>query len=186
MTIAKTNSKTPQAIAKAIIDPKPQQQILIIGGGYAGFYTAWKLEKLLRKNEAVVTLVDPLPYMTYQPFLPEVAAGSIEARHAIVPLRRHLNKCRVITARVTGIDHQKTSISVLKNISGMEVRVIAGQQIRLFGTIGRAVGNILGWVWRHPRHQVDLQQFPHVLRWYQAMMARPAVQKGFAVSLRRD
>lgn len=56
-------------------------KILIVGGGYAGFYTAWKLEKHLRKGEAEVTMVDPLPYMTYQPFLPEVAAGSIEARH---------------------------------------------------------------------------------------------------------
>jgi GST-like protein len=45
---------------------------------------------------------------------------------------------------------------------------------------------ILGWVWRHPRHQVDLQQFPHVQRWYQALMARPAVQKGFAVALHRE
>jgi GST-like protein len=45
---------------------------------------------------------------------------------------------------------------------------------------------ILGWVWRHPRHQVDLHQFPQVQRWYQALMARPAVQKGFAVALRRD
>jgi len=47
-------------------------RILIVGGGYAGFYTAKKLEKYLGKNEAEVTLVDPLPYMTYQPFLPEV------------------------------------------------------------------------------------------------------------------
>ncbi len=45
-------------------------KILIVGGGYAGFYTAWKLEKHLRKGEADVTMVDPLPYMTYQPFLP--------------------------------------------------------------------------------------------------------------------
>jgi NADH dehydrogenase len=46
-------------------------RILIVGGGYAGFYTAWKLEKELRRGEAEVTVVDPLPYMTYQPFLPE-------------------------------------------------------------------------------------------------------------------
>jgi NADH dehydrogenase FAD-containing subunit len=42
-------------------------KILIVGGGYAGFYTAWKLEKWLRPGEAEVTIVDPLPYMTYQP-----------------------------------------------------------------------------------------------------------------------
>jgi GST-like protein len=43
---------------------------------------------------------------------------------------------------------------------------------------------ILGWAWRHPRHKVDLNDFPNVKRWYDAMMARPAVQRGFAVKLR--
>jgi NADH dehydrogenase len=80
---------------------------LIVGGGYAGFYTAWKLEKQLRKGEAEVTVVDPLPYMTYQPFLPEVAAGSIEPRHAVVSHRRHLTKTNVITAKVTYVDHAR-------------------------------------------------------------------------------
>ncbi|MSZ08804.1 MAG: hypothetical protein F2621_05235, partial [Actinobacteria bacterium] len=36
-------------------------RIVIVGGGYAGFYTAFKLEKLLRRNEAEVVVVDPLP-----------------------------------------------------------------------------------------------------------------------------
>ena len=43
---------------------------------------------------------------------------------------------------------------------------------------------IFGWAWRHERHQVDLAEFPHVQRWYRALMARPAVQRGFAVPLR--
>jgi GST-like protein len=43
---------------------------------------------------------------------------------------------------------------------------------------------ILGWAWRHPRHQVDLSDFPNVERWYETMMARPAVQRGFSVALR--
>lgn len=42
---------------------------------------------------------------------------------------------------------------------------------------------ILGWVWRHPRHKVDLAEFPHVRRWYDTMMARPAVRRGFEVKL---
>ena len=65
------------------------RKILIVGGGYAGFYTAFKLEKWLARGEAEVTMVDPLPYMTYQPFLPEVAAGSMEPRHVLVSHRRH-------------------------------------------------------------------------------------------------
>jgi GST-like protein len=42
---------------------------------------------------------------------------------------------------------------------------------------------ILGWAWRHPRHKVDLAEFPHVQRWYETMMSRPGVQRGFAVKL---
>ena len=87
-------------------------KILVVGGGYAGFYTAWKLEKHLRKGEAHVTIVDPLPYMTYQPFLPEVAAGSIEARHSVVALRRHLKRTKVVTAKVTGIDHANKTATI--------------------------------------------------------------------------
>lgn len=89
------------------------RKILIVGGGYAGFYTAKKLEKWLARGEAHVTMVDPLPYMTYQPFLPEVAAGSVEPRHAVVAHRRHLKKTRVVTASVSAIDHaaQKATIT---------------------------------------------------------------------------
>jgi len=87
-------------------------KILIVGGGYAGFYTALKLEKWLRRGEAEVTVVDPLPYMTYQPFLPEVAAGSIEPRHAVVSLRRHLKKTTVVTAKVTAINHATKTATI--------------------------------------------------------------------------
>lgn len=87
-------------------------KILIVGGGYAGFYTAWKLEKWLRPGEADVTIVDPLPYMTYQPFLPEVAAGSIEPRHAVVSHRRHLRRTEILTARVTKIDHANKTATI--------------------------------------------------------------------------
>jgi len=45
---------------------------------------------------------------------------------------------------------------------------------------------ILAWAWRHPRHKVELTDFPHVARWYQALMARPGVARGFAVPLKRD
>ena len=87
-------------------------KILIVGGGYAGFYTAWKLEKHLRNSEAEVTMVDPLPYMTYQPFLPEVVAGSIEGRHAVVSHRRHLRKTNVVTGKVVNVDHANKTATV--------------------------------------------------------------------------
>jgi GST-like protein len=51
------------------------------------------------------------------------------------------------------------------------------------GAISVADFAILGWAWRHARHQVDLADFPNVKRWYETMMARPGVRRGFAVAL---
>ena len=92
-------------------------KILIVGGGYAGFYTALNLERTLRLGEAEVTIVDPLPYMTYQPFLPEIAAGSIEPRHAVISHRRHLKHASVLTAKVTSINH-KTKTATITPVLG--------------------------------------------------------------------
>jgi len=51
------------------------------------------------------------------------------------------------------------------------------------GALSIADFAILGWAWRHERHQVNLAQYPHVKRWYETMMARPATKKGFEVNL---
>ncbi len=52
------------------------------------------------------------------------------------------------------------------------------------GSLSIADFAILGWAWRHERHKVDLADFPHVQRWYRAMMARPAVKRGFDINLK--
>ncbi|MHB2209825.1 glutathione S-transferase family protein [Methylobacterium sp. CM6257] len=51
------------------------------------------------------------------------------------------------------------------------------------GPISVADFAILGWVWRHERHQISLDAYPHVQRWYQILMSRPAVKRGFEVAL---
>jgi GST-like protein len=53
------------------------------------------------------------------------------------------------------------------------------------GSLSIADFALLGWVWRHQRHQVDLADFPNVGRWYSSMMSRPAVIRGFAVPMRK-
>jgi NADH dehydrogenase len=80
-------------------------EILIVGGGYIGMYTARRLERLLRRGEATVTVVDPRGYMTYQPFLAEAAGGSVEPGHVVAPLPRVLRHTRVLTGKIVSIDH---------------------------------------------------------------------------------
>jgi NADH dehydrogenase len=80
-------------------------RILIVGGGYVGMYTALRLQRALKRSEATITVVDPQSYMTYQPFLPESAAGSLEPRHVVVPLRRVLRRCEILNGRITSVSH---------------------------------------------------------------------------------
>jgi NADH dehydrogenase len=86
-------------------------RILIAGGGYVGMYTALRLQKKLRRElrakQVEIVVVDPRSYMTYQPFLPEAAAGSVEPRHVVIPLRRVLKHCEVLTGRVESVDHSR-------------------------------------------------------------------------------
>ena len=134
MTVATTKSKTPKAVLEQVVNPAKPQRILIIGGGYAGFYAAWKLEKLLRPNEAEVTLVDPLPYMTYQPFLPEVAAGSIEPRHVIVSHRQHLRKTKLVSGRMTKVSHKDKKATVEVE-GGKQITIAYDQVIMTAGAV---------------------------------------------------
>ncbi|MDH6545669.1 NAD(P)/FAD-dependent oxidoreductase [Streptomyces lavendulae] len=90
----------------------PPTRILVVGGGYVGMYTALGLQRKLRSGEAEITVVTPEPYMTYQPFLPEAAAGSISPRHVVVPLRRVLDRCRIVIGEARRIDHAKRTATV--------------------------------------------------------------------------
>lgn len=92
------------------------KRILIVGGGYVGMYTALRLQRKLRgelrRGEVAVTVVDPQSYMTYQPFLPEAAAGNLEPRHVVAPLRRVLRRCQIMNGHVTRIDHASRRVTV--------------------------------------------------------------------------
>jgi NADH dehydrogenase len=110
---------------------KERARILVVGGGYVGMYTALRLQRKLKReldrNEVEITVVTPDPYMTYQPFLPEAAAGSISPRHVVVPLRRVLDRCRVVVGEATAIDHAGRTASVT-TLAAEEERT-AGEQL---------------------------------------------------------
>jgi len=95
---------------------KEPVRILIVGGGYVGLYTALRLQRKLKpelgRGDLEIVMVSPDPYMTYQPFLPEAAAGSISPRHVVVPLRRVLHDCRIVIGEAQSIDHAKRTVTL--------------------------------------------------------------------------
>src|SRR3954468_4118694 len=92
------------------------KHVLIVGGGYVGMYAALRLQKKMRRElkrgELEITVVDPQSYMTYQPFLPEAAAGNLEPRHVVAPLRQVLPKVRVLNGEVVRVDHARHRVAV--------------------------------------------------------------------------
>ena len=69
-----------------------------------------------------------------------------------------------------------------RRLYGVMDRRLAAQEF-FAGELSIADFAIVGWAWRHERHKVDLAEFPNVKRWYEAMMGRPAVKRGFEIAL---
>ena len=87
-------------------------RVVIAGGGYVGFCVARALRAQLNLDQVEIACIDSRAYLTYQPFLPEVAAGSIQPRHVVAPHRRNLDGVTIITGAVTAIDHAGRTVTV--------------------------------------------------------------------------
>jgi GST-like protein len=73
-----------------------------------------------------------------------------------------------------------------KRLYGVLDRRLAGRDfVATAGEPSIADFAILGWAWRHERHQVPFDELPNVAAWYERMMARPAVARGFEVPMSR-
>jgi NADH dehydrogenase len=95
--------------------------VVILGGGFAGYYSARALEKRMRaseRDEIEVTLVARDNYLTFTPMLPSVPASTLAPRHVVTPLRARLSHTRFIRAEITDIDPKQKTI----RLEGASVR----------------------------------------------------------------
>jgi NADH dehydrogenase len=107
-----------------------------VGGGYIGVYTALSLRK--RNRNVRITLISPESYMTYQSFLPEAAAGNIEPRHVVVPLRRALKSVRLITGALQSLDHDRRTARVVP-VEGESYEIAYDHVVIGVGSISRVL-----------------------------------------------
>ena len=99
----------------------PPRHILVVGAGFAGLYAAMGLKGAVAAGHRV-TVINQESFFQYQPFLPEVASGTIDPRAAVVPLRRVLKHCRIVIGEVTRVDHAAREAHV--RTSGGDERTI--------------------------------------------------------------
>src|SRR3954463_2952137 len=78
--------------------------VVVVGGGFAGFFAARTLERLLPPDAADLTLISATDHLCYSPLLPEVASGRLDPRRIAVPLHAPLRRTRIVQAAVAGGD----------------------------------------------------------------------------------
>jgi NADH:ubiquinone reductase (H+-translocating) len=78
--------------------------VVIAGGGFAGASAARCLERKMPTQSTRLVLVNDVNFILYTPFLPEAAAGTLEPRHVVTPLREILNRTYLRLGAVTGHD----------------------------------------------------------------------------------
>lgn len=90
-----------------------KKRVVILGGGFAGVYTAMHLERLLRAREDVeVALVNRENYFVFQPMLPEIISGSIGILDTVSPLRRLLPRTSLYVRDVEAIDLANKTVTL--------------------------------------------------------------------------
>src|SRR4051812_25201123 len=88
-------------------------RVVVVGGGFAGFYALRHLQRHLHPDQADLVLVNPTDYLLYSPLLPEVATGVVEARHIAVSLRRALPRVRLELGHATAVALAARTVRVM-------------------------------------------------------------------------
>jgi NADH dehydrogenase len=94
--------------------------VVVVGGGFGGAYAARKLEKLMPRQSARLTLVNDVNFMLYTSFLPEAAAGTLEPRHVVTPLRDVLKRTNLRLGAITGHDPAARTVELSAHEGGVE------------------------------------------------------------------
>jgi NADH:ubiquinone reductase (H+-translocating) len=112
--------------------------VVISGGGFGGLYAARKLERTMPKQAARITLVNDVNFLLYTPFLPEAAAGMLEPRHVVTPLRDVLDQTHLRLGVVVERDPARRAVTML-DLEGQEREIRYDRLIVAHGSVSRVL-----------------------------------------------
>jgi NADH dehydrogenase len=96
-------------------------RVVVVGGGFGGFFATRELRRLVKPAEARITVVSDTDTMLYQPLLPDVAVGALEPRSVAVPLRTTLPRARIVRGLALSVDAGRRSVEVALETRTVEV-----------------------------------------------------------------
>ena len=103
----------------------------MVGGGFAGGYVA----RYLGRRGA--TIVSPENFMLFTPMLPEAASGTLEPRHAVVPLRMMCPHAELILGRIVGLDESARMVEIETELGPVDVEY--GDLVLALGSVARTL-----------------------------------------------
>ncbi|MFL5843066.1 MAG: NAD(P)/FAD-dependent oxidoreductase [Solirubrobacteraceae bacterium] len=112
--------------------------VVIAGGGFGGLQAARTLEKVLPPHSARITLVNDVNFMLYTPLLPGAAAGTLEPRHVVVPLRQQLKRTDLRLGTVLSGDPAQKCLRVRSHEGHVE-DISYDQLIIALGSVSRTL-----------------------------------------------
>ncbi len=112
--------------------------VVIAGGGFGGAMAARELERIMPRQSVRLVLVNDVNFMLYTPFLPEAAAGTLEPRHVVTPLREILKRTYLRLGTVSGHDPGARTVE-LRTRDGETEQLPYDQLLLALGSVSRVL-----------------------------------------------
>jgi len=112
--------------------------VVIAGGGFAGANAARELERILPRQSTRLVLVNDVNFMLYTPLLPEAAAGMLEPRHVVTPLRDILKRTYLRMGAVSAHDPAGRTVELTTHDGEVE-ELPYDQLLVAFGSVSRSL-----------------------------------------------
>jgi len=112
--------------------------VVIAGGGFGGAMAARELERIMPRQSARLTLVNDVNFMLYTPFLPEAAAGTLEPRHVVTPLREILKRTYLRLGTIDSHDPVARTVE-LRTHDGNAEQLHYDQLLLALGSVSRVL-----------------------------------------------
>lgn len=97
---------------------RAHHNILILGGGFAGVYAAYELQRTLSGLDVGVSIVNRDNSFVYYPLLPEIVSGAIETESILNPIRQVVPGADLYVGEVTGIDIGRQEVQINHGLYG--------------------------------------------------------------------
>ncbi|MPZ51811.1 MAG: hypothetical protein GEU79_03615 [Acidimicrobiia bacterium] len=104
--------------------------VLIVGGGFGGLEVARSLDE-----KAQVTIVSTDNFLLFSPMLAEVAAGDIDPRHILTPIRHYVPRARFIQGEAVDIDPDQKTVRVAPGFDTPEIELSADALVLSLGSV---------------------------------------------------